>query len=330
MQVCDADLPTAADVEDAALRLAGQAVLTPLLRNAELDRLTGGTILVKPEVLQRTGSFKFRGAFNRLSRISDAERAKGVVAWSSGNHAQGVAEAARILGMPAVIVMPSDAPALKIANTRALGAEVVLYDRATESREGIGRAIAADRGAVIVPPFDDPHIIAGQGTVGLEIGRQAADLGLTVDAALACCSGGGLACGTALGLHLSFPAAQVHTVEPAGFDDFARSLAVGEKVRNPSMTGSLCDALMAPTPGDITFALGRRELAPGLTVTDEEAFAAMRFAFQHLKLVVEPGGAVALAAVLTGKLPTAGRTVAVILSGGNVDPALHARILTES
>lgn len=321
-------LPTAADVEEAARRLAGQAVVTPLLRHAELDRLTGATVLVKPEVLQVTGSFKFRGAFSRLSRIPAAERARGVVAWSSGNHAQGVAEAARRLGMPATIVMPADAPARKIANTRALGAAVVLYDRATESREEIGGRIAAERGATIVPPFDDVHIIAGQGTVGLEIGRQARELGVAaVDHCLVCCSGGGLATGTALGLHLCHPGARVHTVEPAGFDDFARSLASGRKERNDRSTGSACDALMVQTPGDITLALARRELAPGLVVSDDEAFAAMRFAFDHLKLVVEPGGAVALAALLSGRLPVAGRTVAVVLSGGNVDSALFARVL---
>lgn len=320
-------LPTAADVQDAARVLAGHAVRTPLIRNGELDRLTGGTILVKPECLQRTGSFKFRGAFNRLSRIAPADRARGVVAWSSGNHAQGVAAAAGLLGMPAVIVMPADAPALKIANTRALGAEVVLYDRVAESREEIGARIAGERGAIIVPPFDDPFIIAGQGTVGLEIGEQALELGLTIDAALACCSGGGLATGTALGLHARFPDATVRTVEPAGFDDFARSLASGSRQRNAAASGSACDALMSPAPGHITFAVAQRELGPGLVVTDEEAFAAMRFAFQHLKLVVEPGGAVALAAVLTGKVETRGRTVAVVLSGGNVDPALFAQVL---
>ncbi len=320
-------LPTGADVEDAARVLEGWAVRTPLLRNAELDRLTGGTILVKPEVLQRTGSFKFRGAYNRLSRIPKENRPQGVVAWSSGNHAQGVAAAAGLLGLPATIVMPADAPALKIANTRALGAEVVLYDRVRESREEIGGRIAQERGAIIVPPFDDPYIIAGQGTVGLEIGDQALGMGLAVEEALAPCSGGGLANGMALGLHRIFPHAKAHTVEPAGFDDFARSLETGQKQRNASASGSACDALMAPTPGDITFAIAQRELGPGFSVTDEEAFAAMRFAFQHLKLVVEPGGAVALAAVLTGKLETKGRTIAVVLSGGNVDPGLFARVL---
>jgi len=320
-------LPTLADVETAAALLAGKAVRTPLLRHAALDNLVGATVLVKAEPLQRTGSFKFRGAYTRIARIPAAERARGVLAWSSGNHAQGVAAAARLFGIAATIVMPADAPALKIANTRDLGATVVLYDRATERREEIGGRLAAESGATIVKPFDDPWIIAGQGTVGLEIGEQAAEQGLAVDHALVCCSGGGLATGTALGLHKRFPDAVVHTVEPAGFDDFARSLATGKKQRNAAPTGSACDALLVDTPGDIPFALARRELGPGLVVTDGEAFAAMRFAFQHLKIVVEPGGAVALAALLSGRLPARGRTVAVVLSGGNVDPALYAGVL---
>lgn len=318
---------TGADVRDAAALLAGKAVATPLLRSDALDAATGARVLLKPEVLQVTGSFKFRGAYNKLARIPEADRPRGVVAWSSGNHAQGVAEAARRLNMPAVIVMPADAPAMKVANTRALGGEVVFYDRASEDREAIAKAICAARGATLVPSYDDPLIIAGQGTVGLEIGIHAKNAGETVDIALVCCSGGGLATGTALGLRETFPDTAVYTVEPAGFDDFARSLAAGGRVRNARTSGSACDALLAPTPGDITFPLGTRVLAGGLAVTDAEAFAAMRFAFTHLKLVVEPGGAVALAAALSGKLDIRGRTVAVVLSGGNVDPDLFARVL---
>lgn len=284
-------------------------------------------MLVKPEVLQVTGSFKFRGAFNRLSRIPLEARSAGVVAWSSGNHAQGVAEAARRLGMPALIVMPSDAPAQKVANTKALGAEVVSYDRATENRETIARRLCAERNATLVPSYDDTYVIAGQGTVGWEIGRQAEELGLRVDIALVCCSGGGLATGTALGLHATHPNAEVLSVEPAGFDDMARSLRTGERETNPSQSGSLCDALLTPTPGALTFPLARRVLAGGVSVTDGEALDAMKFAFTHLKLVVEPGGAVALAAALTQRYPIAGKTVAVVLSGGNVDPAIFARAL---
>lgn len=315
------------DVRDAARLLAGHAVRTPLLRNDVLDAASGARVWLKPEVLQITGSFKFRGAYNKLARIAKADRPRGVVAWSSGNHAQGVAEAARRLGMPAVIVMPSDAPALKVSNTRTLGADVVFYDRETEDREAIARAICADRRATLVPSYDDPHIIAGQGTAGLEIGEQAQDLGEVIEMAVACCSGGGLATGVALGLKAGFPDARVYTAEPKGFDDFARSLAAGERVRNARAGGSACDALLAPTPGDVTFPLGQRVLAGGVAVSDDEAFAAMRFAFTHLKLVLEPGGAVALAAVLTGRLDVKGRTVAVVLSGGNVDPELYARVL---
>ncbi|HYE52817.1 MAG TPA: threonine/serine dehydratase [Azospirillaceae bacterium] len=320
-------LPGPGDVEDAGRRLAGQAVPTPLLRSDALDAAVGGMVLVKAEPLQVTGSFKFRGAYNRLSRIPEAERGRGVVAWSSGNHAQGVAEAARRLGIPAAIVMPSDAPRIKVDNTRHLGAEVVFYDRTTEDREVIARRLCAERGAVLVPSYDDFHIIAGQGTVGLEIGRQARELGLTVDACVVNCSGGGLATGTAMGLRLSFPEASVHTAEPAGFDDMARSLAKGERVRNAATGGSACDALLTVTPGDMTFPLAQRLLGEGFAVTDEECFAAMRFAFRHLKLVVEPGGAAALAAVLTGRLDCRGRTVAVVASGGNVDPELYARVV---
>ncbi|MDZ5649367.1 threonine/serine dehydratase [Nitrospirillum sp. BR 11828] len=243
---------TGADVEAAADLLAGKAVVTPLLTNAALDAVVGARVLLKPEVLQRTGSFKFRGAYNRLGRLTAEERARGVVAWSSGNHAQGVAEAARLVGTKATIVMPADAPAIKVAGTRALGAEIVFYDRYTEDREVIGRELSARTGAVLVPSYDDVHIIAGQGTVGLEIGRQAAALGLTVDACLVNCSGGGLATGTALGLKQTFPGARVHTAEPEGFDDMARSLAAGERLANapggsPPAT-PCCPPARAPSP----------------------------------------------------------------------------------
>ncbi|TWB25784.1 threonine ammonia-lyase [Nitrospirillum bahiense] len=321
---------TGADVEAAAQLLAGRAVATPLVTNAALDAAVGARVLLKPEVLQRTGSFKFRGAYNRLGRLTAEERARGVVAWSSGNHAQGVAEAARLVGTKATIVMPADAPAIKVAGTRALGAEIVFYDRYTEDREVIGRDLCARTGAVLVPSYDDVHIIAGQGTVGLEIGRQAAALGLTVDACLVNCSGGGLATGTALGLKQTCPQASVHTAEPEGFDDMARSLAAGERVANAPGGKSSCDALLAPIPGTITFPLAQALLGPGLVVTEAEVRVAMRFAAANLKLVVEPGGAAALAALLAGKVETAGRTIAVVLSGGNVDPAFYAEVLAEA
>lgn len=315
-------------VADAQRIIAAEATVTPLLESPLLNARLGGRLLVKAENLQRTGSFKFRGAYNRLARLSPAERRAGVVAFSSGNHAQGVAAAARIVGTPAVIVMPADAPAIKVANTRAYGAEVVVYDRARDDREAIGRRIRDERGAVLVPPYDDPYIIAGQGTVGLEIARQAADAGIAVDAVAACASGGGLVAGIALALERTCPGAAVHVCEPAAFDDHVRSLAAGERVANAPGGQSICDALLASTPGEITFPINRRLLRGGIGVNDDEVLRAMGVAFRDLKLVVEPGGAVALAAALSGRLPVAGRTVVVVCSGGNVDPTVFARALS--
>lgn len=315
------------DVVEAARRLDGYAVRTPLLENALLNERIGGRVLIKPEVLQRSGSFKFRGAFNRISQLTPEERGRGVVAWSSGNHAQGVAAAAALLGIRAAIVMPSDAPALKIENTRSYGAEVVLYDRWTESREDIARAIADERGSAVVPPYDHPQVMAGQGTVGLEIVEQVAALGVTPDDVLSPCSGGGLVSGLATAIRHALPDTRVWSVEPAGFDDAARSLAAGERVSNEAGHSSLCDALLTPTPGALTFPVMKERLAGGFAVTDAEVQAAMAYAFSVLKLVVEPGGAVALAAVLSGKLPMAGRKVVVVLSGGNVDPGTFADAL---
>ncbi|MDO8288925.1 MAG: threonine/serine dehydratase [Parvibaculum sp.] len=316
--------PTSDDVVCAAERIAGVAVRTPLLTNAKLDEITGARVFVKPEVLQRTGSFKFRGAYNRLSQIAAVDRAAGVVAWSSGNHAQGVALAATMLGMPSRIVMPADAPVIKVERTRGYGAEIVFYDRLTDDREAIGRALAAKHGAVIVPPYDDPHIIAGQGTAGLEITQ---DAGVTLDTVLVPAGGGGLAAGTALVFATVSTDAQIFCVEPDGFDDHGRSLISGEREKNASADGSFCDALMAPMPGEITFAVNRRHLAGGLSVSDDDVAAAMRFAYSELKLVVEPGGAVALAALLSNKIDVRSQAVAIILSGGNVDPGLFARLV---
>lgn len=324
----NARLPEAADVRAAAARIAGVAVRTPLLEFPVLSARLGGRVFVKPEVLQRTGSFKFRGAYNRLSQLKPGEASGGVVAWSSGNHAQGVAAAAKLLGLPAVIVMPSDAPPIKIARTRGFGAEVVLYDRLKDVREEIGRRIAAERGAVIVPPYDDPDIIAGQGTAALEIAEDASRLGVALDAVLVPAGGGGLAAGTALAIGAAMPEAKVRCVEPRAFDDHARSLKGGTRVSNDvAAEPSICDALMAPMPGEITFAINAPRLAGGLTVTDAEIEAAMRYAFEEMKLVVEPGGAVALAAILTGKLDARDAAVAIVLSGGNADPALFARVI---
>ena len=321
-------LPTFADVEAAARRLQGVTLRTPLLENPRVNDRLGGRLLIKAECLQRTGSFKLRGAYNFLSLMSEADRRKGAVGWSSGNHAQGLAEAARLLGVKATIVMPADAPALKVANTRASGAEIVLYDRVKESREAIGQDIAQKTGATIVPPYDHPWILTGQGTTGLEIVEQAKVLGVTLDAVAAPCSGGGLSTGIALAVKGLSPNTAVHAGEPAGFDDLARSLAVGTKQKNDKLSGSICDALLAPTPGEVTFALAKQLLGPGLVVTDDEVLDAMELAFREFKLVVEPGGAVALAAALTGKLAVRGRAVAVVCSGGNVDHATFMRALS--
>ncbi|HTI66127.1 MAG TPA: threonine/serine dehydratase [Caulobacteraceae bacterium] len=320
-------LPTFDDVLDAADRLEGLAVVTPLLRADALDAAAGGRVFVKAEPLQRTGSFKFRGAYNRLSRLDAAERGAGVVAFSSGNHAQGVAEAARLVGCPAVIVMPSDAPAVKVEGTRALGAEVVFYDRFTESREAIAAAIAAGRGAVVVPSFDDPYVIAGQGTVGLEAARQLAGIGAAADVLLCPVSGGGLIAGVALAFEALSPATAIHSVEPEGFDDHARSLAAGERLSNPPGRNSISDALLSPMPGELTFAINRRLLSAGLAVSDGAALDALGFGFRHLRLVLEPGGSLGLAALLSGRLDLGGLTALVVASGGNVDPSLFARAL---
>ena len=319
--------PAFADVLDAARRLRGRAVVTPLLRSPALDEVTGGRLLIKAEPFQRTGSFKFRGAFNRISRLDAEARRRGVVAWSSGNHAQGVAAAARLLGAPALIVMPSDAPQAKIEGTRSLGAEIEFYDRYEEIREEIGARIAGERGAAIIRPYDDPYIIAGQGTLGLEAAAQALGIGLRPDAALVPCGGGGLSSGCALALSHQLPGIAVHAVEPIGFDDTARSLAEGRRLSNDPAARSICDALLAPTPGELTFEINRHLLAGALAVSDDDARAAMRAAFRHLKLVVEPGGAVALGAALTGRFDCRGKCVLVVLSGGNVDAELFRQAL---
>ena len=321
-------LPGLAEIEAAAGRLKGHAVVTPLLEPPALALETGARVLIKPEPLQRTGSFKFRGAYNKISQIPDDKRAAGVVAFSSGNHAQGVAAAAQLLGVPATIVMPADAPAIKIANTRGYGAEVVLYERASESREARATEIAKERGATLVPPYDDPDIIAGQGTCGLEIARQAEAAGAALDAVLICCGGGGLTAGCATALSALVPGAALYTVEPAGFDDTARSLAAGARLGNAPEAKSFCDALLSAKPGALTFQVNRRLITGGLAVDDDEVARAMAYAFRVLKLVVEPGGAVALAALLSGKLEVAGKTVAVVLSGGNVDPETFAAAIT--
>ena len=320
-------LPTAADVDAATRRLAGVALRTPLVTSPILDALTGARVFLKAEILQRTGSFKFRGAYNKLSSIPQGERARGVVAFSSGNHAQGVAAAARLLGMPAVIVMPADAPRPKRERTAAMGAEVVLYDRAREDRQAIARDIAERRNAALVPPYDDPLVIAGQGTAGCEIVEDLAAQGLVPDVIAVTTSGGGLTAGIALAVKARLPRAQLYTAEPEGFDDHARSFRSGRRERNAALTGTICDALMAQTPGELTFAINRTLVGEGAAVSDREVAAAVAFAFHELKLVLEPGGAVALAAILAGKIDVKGKIAVAVLSGGNVDPELFYRLV---
>jgi threonine dehydratase len=320
-------LPTAADVDAAAFRLAGVALRTPLISSPVLDALTGGRVFLKAETLQRTGSFKFRGAYNKLSAIPAARREAGVVAFSSGNHAQGVAAAAQLLNMPAVIVMPADAPRPKRERTAQLGAEVVLYDRARDDREAIARSIAEKRGAVLVPPYDDPLIIAGQGTAGREIVEDLTAAGLAPDVVIVNASGGGLTAGIALAVKARLPDAKLLTAEPAGFDDHARSFRSGRRETNAALTGTICDALMAQSPGRITFEINRALVGGGVSASDEEVGRAVAFAFRELKLVVEPGGAVGLAALIAGKIDVRGRIAVAILSGGNVDPELFWRLV---
>jgi threonine dehydratase len=317
-----------AAIRAAAARLSGVASVTPLLESPFLNAIAGRRVLVKAECLQRTGSFKFRGAWSALTALPGDVRARGVLAYSSGNHAQGVALAAQLLGVPAVIVMPADAPALKLANTAALGAEVVTYDRAGgDSREAIGAALASARGLTLVRPYDDAMVIAGQGTVGLEIAAQARAAGVTGGDVLVCCGGGGLTAGMALALEADAPGLRVRPVEPMGFDDTARSLAAGMRVGNDAPSGSICDAIVTPMPGEITFPILRRLCGPGIAVSDDEALMAMAIAMLRLKIVAEPGGAVALAAALRPARSDDGNSVIAVVSGGNADPAVMAQAL---
>ena len=321
-------LPTIDDIDAAAQILAPVAIRTPLISSPAIDQHLGARVYFKLEMLQRTGSFKFRGAFNKISAIPKAERSAGVVAFSSGNHAQGVAAAAQLLSMPATIVMPADAPLLKRQRTEAYGSEIVLYDRDNEDREEIARAIAKKKGATLVPPFDDTKIIAGQGTVGREIAQDLEALGVVPDIVSTPASGGGLMAGVALAISAKFPNASLVTAEPMGFDDHARSFASGHREPHRAEGRTICDALMASIPGELTFAINSRLVSRGVTASDEEVGAAVAQAFTELKVVVEPGGAVALAALLAGRLDAKGKTVVIVLSGGNVDADLFARLIS--
>lgn len=314
-------------VEAAAGRLAGHVRRTPLLSSPFLDDIAGRRVLVKPECLQHTGSFKFRGGWSAISALEPEVRARGVIAFSSGNHAQGVALAAQRHGVSAVIIMPSDAPKMKIDNTRAMGAEVVLYDRAGEDRDALGAKLAAERGLTLIKPFDEPQVIAGQGTTGLEIAEQAAEEGVVTADVLVPCGGGGLTAGIALALEAHAPGLRVRPAEPEGFDDTARSLISGRIERNPRLSGSLCDAIITPQPGEITFPINKRLCGPGLVVSEDEALHAMALAFARLKIVIEPGGAVALAAALFRPEQIEGDAVIAVASGGNVDAGVFRMAL---
>jgi threonine dehydratase len=320
-------MPTIAEIDAAALRLQGHVRRTPLLSSPFLDEIAGRRVFVKAECLQHTGSFKYRGAWSAVSALDPALRAKGVIAFSSGNHAQGVALAAKQHGVPAVIVMPADAPRLKIANTRAFGAEVVLYDRATEDRDAIGARLASERGLTLIKPFDNEMVIAGQATAGLEIIEQAAENGVTDADVLVCCGGGGLTSGIALALDARSQNLRARPVEPAGFDDVTRSLISGKAERNASLSGSLCDAIITPTPGQITLPIMQHHCGAGIVVTDEEALRAIALAWLRLKIVLEPGGAVSLAAALFHGEQISSREVICVVSGGNVDPDIFIRAL---
>ena len=320
-------IPTFADVAAAATRIKAVALETPLIESPVLNERVRARVLLKLETLQRTGSFKFRGAYNRLVQLTPDERKHGVVAFSSGNHAQGVAAAARILGMPATIVMPSDAPRIKLENTRALGAEIVPFDRKRDKREEIAARIASEKGAVVVPAFDDFHIVAGQATAGLEIARQARALGVTLDAVLAPCSSGGLSSGIALALSHETPTTRLFAVEPHGFDGARLSLERGERTAAAADGFSIADSLMAPAPGLIPFALFKATRAGAVAVSDAALMRAVGYGVRELKLVIEPGGAAALAAILSGAFDATGKTIAIVLSGGNIDPEMLVRCL---
>ncbi|SLN31754.1 L-threonine dehydratase catabolic TdcB [Limimaricola soesokkakensis] len=314
-------------IRAARARIGRNLRRTPLLSSPALDAIAGRRVLVKAECLQVTGSFKARGGWSAVSAIPEDVRARGVIAFSSGNHAQGVAHAAREHGIPAVILMPIDAPQAKIDNTRALGAEVVPFDRDTDDRDAMGAALAEARGLTLIKPFDDPLVIAGQGTLGLELAEQAAEAGVTRAEVLVCCGGGGLSSGVALALEAEAPGLRVRPAEPEGFDDVARSLAAGEIRRNDRLSGSICDAIVTPQPGALTFPILKRLCGPGLAVSDDEALRAMALAFRHLRVVIEPGGAVALAAALFRPEQVDGDAVIAVATGGNVDAALYARAL---
>ena len=319
--------PTYKDIVAAARNIRQHIHPTPLLRSPTLDALLGGRILIKTETLQRTGSFKFRGAFNKIKRLADQNTGASIVAWSSGNHAQAVAAAARICELSSAIIMPQDAPRAKVEGTRKQDGEIIFYNRQKENRETIGKRLAKERNAFIVPPYDDLEVIAGQGTVGLEAASQALMEDMMPDIALIPCGGGGLIAGCAVALKTHFPSIKIHPVEPQGFDDTTRSLASRKRMKNSASSTSICDSLLVSTPGRLTFKINLELLAEGIVVTDDQVVSAMRFSFQNLKLILEPGGAVGLAALLANIPKYRNKTVLVVLSGGNVDDEIFRRAL---
>ena len=314
-------------IRAAAQRIKGHARRTPILTSPFLDDIAGRRVFVKAECLQHTGSFKFRGGWSAVSSLTDNALKTGVIAFSSGNHAQGVALAAREHGAPAVIVMPSDAPAVKIANTRALGAKVVLYDRETEDRDGIGERLSAEHGLTLIKPFDDPQVIAGQGTTGLEIAEDMNALGIADADVMVCCGGGGLTSGIALALAADAPTLRARPAEPEEFDDVTRSLISGKIESNVRRGGSLCDAIITPQPGNLTFPIMQTHCGPGVVVSEDECMRAVALAFDRLRIVVEPGGAAALAAALFHPDEFTGDAVIAVATGGNVDAPVFAKAL---
>ncbi len=321
------DKVTASGVRAAAKRIAGSVIKTPLLENEWLNERAGGRVLLKAETLQHCGSFKFRGAMNRLSMLTPEERKRGVLAWSSGNHAQGIARAARLFASPATIVMPKDAPALKVAQVKAYGGEIVFFDRYTQDREAIGRKIAAERGLALAPSYDHVDVIEGQGTLAIEAVEQAQAVGAAFDVFIICCGGGGMTSGCATILEEISPATEVFIAEPEGFDETWASITAGRKLKADISRKTLCDALATPSPGDITFPIMQRLVRGGFSISDDEVSETIAWAFKYLKLVLEPGGAAALAAVFHRKIRAEGRTIGLTLSGGNIDPSLFATIL---
>lgn len=318
------------DIHDARERIAGQAIVTPLMRSAFLDERTGGRIFLKCENLQRTGSFKFRGAYNALSAMGPEQRARGIVAVSSGNHAQGVAEAARLFGVSATIFMPAEAPAIKVERVERSGAKVVPFDRNKDDRDALALTLCEETGAVFVRPYDDYNVMAGQGTAGMESAEQLKNEGLDADVGLICCGGGGLSAGVSTAWRSAFPSMDIRVVEPEGFDDTVRSLASGERVGNIPGSSSICDAILTEMPGVLTFPINLANGVSGVSVNDEEVLAAVAFAFKELKMIVEPGGAVCLAALLAGKVDVKDKTVLAVLSGGNADPSMIVRALDQA